>query len=57
MKLALSSGAKPSFVIGNLPGFSKDPLGFMTRCARECGDMVGLAAGDLDGRATYIEAG
>ncbi|MDD5370642.1 MAG: cytochrome P450 [Anaerolineaceae bacterium] len=35
-------GPKPGWVGGNLPEFNRDPLGFLTRCAREYGDLVEL---------------
>jgi cytochrome P450 len=35
-------GPKPGWIGGNLPEFNRDPLGFLTRCAREYGDVVEL---------------
>ena len=35
-------GPKGSFVVGNLPEFGRDPLGFLERCARDFGDFVPL---------------
>ncbi len=35
-------GPKGHFFTGNLPEFRRDPLGFLTRCARDCGDVVGF---------------
>ncbi|MCP3105293.1 cytochrome P450 [Myxococcus sp. K15C18031901] len=36
----LPPGPKGHFIAGNLVEFSEDPLGFLTRCAREYGDVV-----------------
>jgi cytochrome P450 len=33
-------GPKAHFLVGNLPEFRQDPLGFMTMCARNYGDIV-----------------
>ncbi|MET0405330.1 MAG: cytochrome P450 [Cystobacter sp.] len=44
----LPPGPKGHFIAGNLVEFSEDPLGFLTRCAREYGDVVRL------GRSNYL---
>ena len=36
------TGPRGSFLLGNLPDFGRDPLGFVSRCAREHGDWVRL---------------
>jgi cytochrome P450 len=38
-------GPKPRFLIGNIAEYGPDPLGFMTRCAREYGDLVPIKFG------------
>jgi cytochrome P450 len=38
-------GPKPRFLIGNIGEYGPDPLGFMTRCAREYGDLVPIKFG------------
>ena len=38
----LPPGPKGHFLLGNLPEFGKDLLGFTTQCAREYGDIVRL---------------
>jgi cytochrome P450 len=38
----LPPGPKGRFLTGNLFDYSRDQLGYLTRCAREYGDMVGL---------------
>ena len=38
-------GPKGSFVLGNLPDFARDLLGFFTACARRHGDVVSLRLG------------
>lgn len=38
-------GPPARFLVGNLPEFGADLLGFLTRCAREYGDVVGLRLG------------
>ncbi|MEM9008959.1 MAG: cytochrome P450 [Cyanobacteria bacterium P01_F01_bin.86] len=35
-------GPKGQFLLGSLPEYSRDPLGFMSRCARDYGDTVSL---------------
>jgi cytochrome P450 len=35
-------GPKGSFLLGNLPAFGRDPLGFLEGCVREFGDFVPL---------------
>jgi len=37
---ALASGPKGRIFLGTLPEFNRDPLGFLTRCALEYGDVV-----------------
>lgn len=44
-------GPKGHFLLGNLPEFSKDLLGFITQCAREYGDIVRLR---LANRVAYL---
>ncbi len=39
---ALPPGPKGHLVSGNLPEFRRDPLGFLTQCARQYGDIVRL---------------
>lgn len=46
--LPLPPGPQGHFIIGNLQEFSEDPLGFLTRCAREYGDVVRL------GKTNYL---
>ncbi|AKQ69408.1 Cytochrome P450 family protein [Myxococcus hansupus] len=41
-QVRLPPGPKGHFIAGNLVEFSEDPLGFLTRCAREYGDVVRL---------------
>jgi cytochrome P450 len=52
-------GPKEHFMLGHLPEYGKDPLAFLTRCAREYGDIVQLrfprARVYLLNRADYIE--
>jgi len=33
---------KPAFLVGHLPAFGRDPLGFLEHCARDFGDFVPL---------------
>jgi cytochrome P450 len=40
-------GPKGTFLLGNLSGFNRDPLGFLTRCARAYGDVVYLRTFNL----------
>jgi cytochrome P450 len=35
-------GPRPRLLVGNLPEFGRDPLRFLTSCAREYGDIVGI---------------
>src|ERR687886_2624492 len=35
-------GPKGNYLIGNLLDYARDPLGFMTRCSRQYGDVVHL---------------
>jgi cytochrome P450 len=35
-------GPKGYPMLGNMPGYARDPLGFLTRCSREYGDVVTL---------------
>jgi cytochrome P450 len=44
----LPPGPQGHFITGNLIPFSEDPLGFLTRCAREYGDVVRL------GKTNYL---
>src|SRR5436190_1697691 len=37
---SMPPGPKGHFLSGHLPEFRRDPLGFVTRCAREYGDVV-----------------
>ncbi len=46
----LPPGPQGHFITGNLVEFSEDPLGFLTRCAREYGDVVRL------GKTNYLLA-
>ena len=36
----LPPGPKGQLIAGNLPDYARDQLGFLTRCAREYGDVV-----------------
>src|SRR5437762_10272631 len=47
----LPPGPKGHFLLGNLPQFGKDLLGFITQCAREYGDIVRLR---LANRVAYL---
>src|SRR5260370_426343 len=38
-------GPRGHFLSGNLREYKRDPLGFLTRCARDYGDVVGLRFG------------
>ena len=40
--LKLPPGPKGRPVVGNMLGYARDPLGFLTRCSREYGDVVRL---------------
>jgi cytochrome P450 len=40
--LKLPPGPKGRPVVGNMLGYARDPLGFLTRCSREHGDVVRL---------------
>ena len=40
--LKLPPGPKGRPVLGNMLGYARDPLGFLTRCSREHGDVVRL---------------
>ncbi|MCI0530261.1 MAG: cytochrome P450, partial [Nitrospira sp.] len=42
LKTRYPPGPKGHFLIGNLPEFAEDLLGFFTQCAREYGDIVSL---------------
>jgi cytochrome P450 len=44
------SGPRPRPLVGNLPEFARDPLGFLTSCAREYGDIVAIRLGQWPGR-------
>ncbi|HEX8439863.1 MAG TPA: cytochrome P450, partial [Archangium sp.] len=48
--LPLPPGPPGDFLTGNLVAFSEDPLGFLTRCAREYGDVVRM------GKSNYLLA-
>jgi cytochrome P450 len=48
---ALPPGPEGHHIIGNDLDFKRDPLGFLTRCAREYGDIVRLT---FPGRPTYL---
>ena len=50
-RTALPPGPKGHFVLGNLPEFGADVLGFFTRCAREYGGIVRLR---LAHRTAYL---
>jgi len=39
---SLPPGPKGQFLVGSLPAYSRDPLGFMTQCAKTYGDVVYL---------------
>ena len=39
-RLSLPPGPKGQLIAGNLPDYARDQLGFLTRCAREYGDVV-----------------
>src|SRR6266550_3025034 len=47
----LPPGPKGHFLLGNLPEFGKDLLGFITQCGREYGDIVRLR---LANRVAYL---
>jgi cytochrome P450 len=38
----VAPGPKGNFLLGNLPDFGRDMLGFFTKCAQEYGDIVSL---------------
>src|SRR5687768_8318989 len=42
---------KGRFLTGHLTPFARDPLGFLTDCARQCGDLVPLT---FLGRKAYL---
>jgi cytochrome P450 len=44
------SGPRPRPLVGNLPEFARDPLGFLTSCAREYGDVVAIRLGQWPAR-------
>jgi cytochrome P450 len=44
---ALPPGPRGHYLIGNLLDYARDPLGFMSRCSREYGDVVRLLMGSL----------
>jgi cytochrome P450 len=39
-------GPKGNFILGNLIGFAQDPLGFMTQCAQQYGEITPLRLGN-----------
>lgn len=41
-RVSVPPGPKKHFLLGHLPEYGKDPLAFLTRCAREYGDIVQL---------------
>ncbi len=43
-------GPRARPLVGNLPEFARDPLGFLTSCAREYGDVVAIRLGQWPGR-------
>src|SRR6187402_265732 len=43
------AGPPGSRVFGNMPAYNADPLAFMTRAAREYGDVVPLRLGPIRG--------
>ena len=47
-------GPKPRFLIGNADEYGADPLAFMTRCAREYGDLVPFRFGPF---TAYLATG
>ena len=47
-------GPKPHFLTGNVGDYGRDPLGFLTRCAREYGDLVPLKFGPF---TAYLATG
>jgi cytochrome P450 len=56
---SISVGPKRQFLLGHLPDFARNPTDFLTRCARDYGDVVDLRLGPkravlLSGPA-YIE--
>ena len=46
-------GPKGHTLLGNLRDFSRDQLGFYTRCAREYGDVVPVRLGPFPGFLNY----
>jgi len=54
------AGPKGSYFLGNTIDFAKDPLGFLTHCGRDYGDIVplrfGLKKGCFLAQPKYIEA-
>lgn len=49
--VALPPGPEAHYLTGNILDFKRDPLGFMTRCSREYGDVVRLS---FLGRYAYL---
>jgi cytochrome P450 len=47
-------GPKPRFLVGNFRDYGRDPLGFMTQCAREYGDFVPIRFGPF---TAYLASG
>lgn len=60
MTLQAPPGPVSHFVLGSLTDFTQDPLGFLTRCAHEYGDIVYLRLFNQPvfvlNRPDYIEA-
>ena len=50
---ALHQGPRGHALLGNLRDFSRDQLGFYTRCAREYGDVVPVRLGPFPGLLIY----
>ena len=55
----IPSGPSGHFLLGNLPELSRDPLGFLMKCAREHGDLVSVRFANVKGyllnHPDYIE--
>lgn len=51
--VALPPGPRGRYLVGNLLEYSRDPLGFLSRCAREYGDVVRL---EFPGPPAYLLA-
>src|ERR1044072_7573934 len=46
---SIPRGPRARPLVGNLHEFSRDPFGFLTRCARDYGDIIRLRVLRLDG--------